>query len=92
MWFQQDGWPEHYSMVALEVFEHHFNGDWIGRASPINWPAKLPEICSPNFFLWDHLKDKVSNQEPTTRENMIKQIRNVCPEIQADTFLRFNMH
>jgi hypothetical protein len=87
MWFQHDGCPAHYSMVAREVLDRDFNGRWIGRAGPVNWPARSPDLTSPDFFLWGYLKEKVYKQEPTTRENMIERIRNACAEIQADTLL-----
>ena len=41
MWFQHDGCPEHYSMVPREVLDHDFNGHWIGRVAPLNWPVRL---------------------------------------------------
>ena len=50
MWFQHDGCPAHYSMVAREVLDHDFNNHWIGRAGPVNWSAKLPDLGSPDFF------------------------------------------
>ena len=90
MWFQHDGCPVHYSIVAREVLDHDFNSHRIGGAGPVNWPPRVPNFSSPDFFLWGYLKDKVYKQEPTTRENMIDRIRNACAEIQADTFL--NVH
>ena len=41
MWFQYDGCPAHYLVVAREVFDRHFNGRWIGRAGPVNWPDNV---------------------------------------------------
>ena len=42
MWFQHDGCPAHYSMIASdrEVRYHDFNGHWIGRVGSVNWPAR----------------------------------------------------
>jgi len=87
MWFQHDGCPAHYSVGAREVLDRDFNGRWIGRAGPVNWPARSPDLTSPDFFLWGYLKDKVYKEEPTTRENMIDRIRNACAEIQGDTLI-----
>ena len=86
MWFQHNGCPAHYFMVAREVFDHDFNGHWIGRFGPVYQPARLPDLSSPDFFLWDYLKDKLYKQEPATRENMIERIKNACVEIKADTY------
>lgn len=87
MWFQHDGCPAHYSVVAREILDRDFNGRWIGRAGPINWPARSPDLTAPDFCLWGYLKEKVYKQEPTTRENMIERIRNACAEIQPNTLL-----
>lgn len=88
MWFQHDGCPAHYSAVAREVLDRDFNGRWIGRGGPINWPARSPDLTSPDFFLWGYLKDKVYKEKPTTRENMMDRITSACAEIQEDTLLR----
>lgn len=87
MWFQHDGCPAHYSIAAREVLDRDYNGRWIGRGGPINWPARSPDLTSPDFFLWGYLKDKVYQQVPTTRENMIERIRNACAQIPADMLL-----
>ena len=50
-------------MVARKVLDYGFNGRWISRAGLVNWPARLPDLSSPDFFLWGYLKDKVLNQE-----------------------------
>lgn len=71
MWFQHDGCPAHYSLVARETLDRKFSDRWIGRAGPVNWPARSPDLTSPDFFLWGYLKDKVYKQIPTTREDMI---------------------
>jgi hypothetical protein len=83
MWFQHDGCPAHYSSIAREILDRNFNGCWIGRAGPVNWPARSPDLTSPDFFLWGYVKDKVYQQVPTTRENMIERIRNACAKIPA---------
>ncbi|CAH0560519.1 unnamed protein product [Brassicogethes aeneus] len=87
MWFQHDGCPAHYSAKAREVLNRDFNGRWIGRGGPVNWPARSPDLTSPDFFLWGYLIDKVFQQAPTTREYMIQRIRNACAEIPADMLL-----
>lgn len=87
MWFQQDGCPAHYSVIAREVLNRDFNGRWIGRGGPINFPARSPDLTSPDFFLWGYLKEKVYDQIPTTREDMIQRIRNACAAIPPDMLL-----
>ena len=51
MWFQHDGGPTHYSMQAREVLDHDFNGHWIGVVGLVNWPARLPDLRSPDLCL-----------------------------------------
>lgn len=87
MWFQHDGCPAHYSAVARDVLNLHYSNRWIGRGGPVNWPARSPDLTSTDFFLWAFLKHKVYQQVPTTRENMIERIRNVCSQITTDTLL-----
>ena len=38
-------------MIARELLDHNFNDHWIGRVGPVNWPARLPDLSSPDFFL-----------------------------------------
>jgi len=87
MWFQHDGCPAHFSTAAREILDRDYNGRWIGRGGPINWPARSPDLTSPDFFLWGYLKGKVYEQVPTTRENMVERIRTACAEIPADMIL-----
>lgn len=87
MWLQHDGCPAHYSLIAREVLNRYFNGRWIGRGGVINWPARSPDLTSPDFFLWGYLKDKVYEQIPTTREDMMQRIRNACALIPSDILL-----
>ena len=71
-------------------FQHmwfQFNAHWIGKAGPVNWRARLPDLSSADFFLWVYLKNKLYKSEPTIRVNMTERIRNAWIEIQADTFL-----
>lgn len=87
MWFQHDGCPAHYSAVAREVLNREFNGRWIGRAGPVNWPARSSDFTSLDFFLWGYLKSQVYQEVPTTRETMIQRIGNACAQITPETLL-----
>jgi hypothetical protein len=46
MHFQQDGAPPH-------------PGRWIGRAAPLPWPPRSPDLTPLDFFLWGFVKDRV---------------------------------
>ncbi|XP_025270745.1 uncharacterized protein LOC112639812 [Camponotus floridanus] len=84
MWFQHDGCPSHYSRTAREVLDREFNGRWIGRGGPVNWPARFPDLTSPDFYLWGYIKSEVYKEVPTSRENMMQRIRNACAKISPD--------
>ncbi|KAJ4429937.1 hypothetical protein ANN_22141 [Periplaneta americana] len=57
MWYQHDGCPAYYAHTARDVLNNNYHGRWIGRAGPINWPARSPDLTSPDFFLWGYLKE-----------------------------------
>lgn len=88
MWFQQDGCPAHFSRAARTVLDGQFPGRWIGRGGPVNWPARSPDLTSPDFFLWGHLKEQVYRDVPTTRDNMVQRIRDACRAITPEMLER----
>ncbi|PNF20647.1 hypothetical protein B7P43_G03034 [Cryptotermes secundus] len=57
--FQQDGAPPHYLGEAREYLNTRFPGRWIGRAAPIAWPPRSPDLTPLDFFLWGFVKDRV---------------------------------
>jgi hypothetical protein len=57
--FQQDGAPPHYLGEVREYFSTRFPGRWIGRAAPIAWPPRSPNLTPLDFFLWGFVKDRV---------------------------------
>lgn len=40
-----------------QTLNDKFSGRWIGRNSPINWPARSPDLTPSDFFLWGHVKE-----------------------------------
>src|SRR5215469_4357002 len=57
--FQQDGTPPHYLGEVCEYLKTRFAGRWIGRAAPIAWPPRSPDLTQLDFFLWGFVKDRV---------------------------------
>ena len=57
--FQQDGAPPHYLGEVREYLNTRFPGRWIGRAAPIAWPPRSPDLTPLDFFLWGFVKDRV---------------------------------
>ena len=59
MWLQQDGAPPHFALIVREFLNSNFNERWIGRVGPFEWPPCLPDLNSPDFFLWGYIKNVV---------------------------------
>ncbi|GFX06491.1 uncharacterized protein TNCV_3017251 [Trichonephila clavipes] len=49
--FQHDGAPAHFSADVRSASDTAYPGRWIGRGSPVNWPARLPDFSCLDFFL-----------------------------------------
>jgi hypothetical protein len=66
VYFQQDGAPPHYAFCVCvrEWLDMHFEGRWIRRCGPLEWPARSPDLSPPDFFLWGVLKDLVYKNKP----------------------------
>lgn len=81
MYFQQDGAPPHYWLVARNWLDEKFNGRWIGRRGPIEWPARSPDLTPPDFFLWGYLKNIVYKDRPSSCDELRDRIEQACREI-----------
>ncbi|KMQ82400.1 hypothetical protein RF55_23126, partial [Lasius niger] len=57
-WFQLDGCPAHYGRGPRQWLNVHFPGKWIGRAGPVAWPPRSPDLTPLDFFVWGTLKQK----------------------------------
>jgi hypothetical protein len=73
MHFQQDGAPPHYNTDVRKCHRTRFPGRWIGRAAPILWPPRHPDLTPLDFFLWDFVKDRVC--VPPIPENVAQQLQ-----------------
>ncbi|EZA55151.1 hypothetical protein X777_05281 [Ooceraea biroi] len=88
MWFQHDGADPHYANIVRDYLDETIRDVWIGKGSRVRWPARSPDLTSPDFYLWGYLKDVVYRERPTTRENMMERIRAACNIIPRDVLLR----
>jgi hypothetical protein len=57
--FQQDGAVPHYLEEVREYLKTQFPGRWIGRAMPIAWPLRSPDLTPLDFFSWGFIKDRL---------------------------------
>ncbi|KAJ4438538.1 hypothetical protein ANN_14485 [Periplaneta americana] len=76
-YFQQDGATCHTSNESMELIASFFDDRIISRNL---WPPRSPDLTTPDFFLWDYLKDRVYATRPQTLD-YVKH--NITQEIQA---------
>ncbi|XP_023725909.1 uncharacterized protein LOC111874552 [Cryptotermes secundus] len=91
--FQQDGAPPHYLGEVHEYLNARFPGRWIGRAAPIAWPPRSPDLTPLEFFLWGFVKDRVF--VPSLPANVVElraritaSVAEMTPEMLRSVWLR----
>ena len=82
--FMQDGAPPHYATVVRNWLDRHFNGRWLGRAGPHEWPARSPDLTPCDFFLWGYVKEEVYKSNPQNLDQLENAIRVVISDIPRD--------
>jgi hypothetical protein len=88
LFFQQDGAPAHYSRQVREWLNDKFEGRWIGRRGPIEWPPRSPDLTPPDFWLWGYLKDLVYAEKPHSMEDLKTVIHEKMNGIPRDMIAR----
>ena len=81
MWMQDDGAPPHYALCSRQVMNKIFDEKWIGRGGSVAWLPRLPDLTSPDYFLWGFVKECVMAVVPTTPDDMKERICRVFIEI-----------
>lgn len=81
LWFQHDGAPAHFSRVAREILNERYPNRWIGRGSPIPWPARSPDLTPLDFFLWGHMKNLVYATPVESEQDLVARIVAAAGEI-----------
>lgn len=81
MVFQHDGAPAHFARSVRAHLDSRFPGGWIGRAGPVPWPARSPDITPLDFFLWGFVKNQVYFTDCHTVEDMEQRVRSVFATI-----------
>ncbi|GFQ86721.1 uncharacterized protein TNCT_635551 [Trichonephila clavata] len=54
------------------------------KNSDFPWTPRLPDLTTPDFFLWGYLKDKVYVNKPETRRQMKENIRDEILSLQPE--------
>ena len=76
-YFQQDGATGHTSNESTDQIASVFDDRIISRNL---WPPRSPDLTTPDFFLWGHLKDRVY----ATRPQILNDLKhNITQVIQA---------
>lgn len=81
--FQQDGASSHYYKNVREWLDITFEDRWMGRAGPIPWPARSPDLSPLDFWLWEYLKNKVYAKPPETLADLKTAIRQAVQAIPS---------
>ena len=55
----------------------------MGRAGPIAWPARSPDLSPLDFWLWGYLKDKVYSHSVATLQELRDAIEDELQSIPA---------
>lgn len=87
MIYQQDGAPCHYAARVREHLNATYPERWIGRAGPIEWPARSPDLNPIDFFIWGFYKELVyatdSNSEQELRQKLTEAERKIKQEYSS---------
>ena len=74
MWYPRYGAPAHFTLPVSQWLDQHLPGRWIGRGSPVAWPARSPDLTPLDFFHWGCMKENVYKTEIASREEFVSKI------------------
>ncbi|GFV86584.1 uncharacterized protein TNCV_4184391 [Trichonephila clavipes] len=84
--FMQDGAPPHITRCITDVLKHHFTEERvISRQFRHLWPPRSPDPNPCNFWLWGHLKQLVSCDQPNTLPDLKDSISRHVLNISQNT-------
>lgn len=84
MFLQNDGAPCHYAREVRTHLNETFPGRWIGRAGPIEWPARSPDLNPIDFFLWGYYKEIVYARETNSEAELRQKLNEAENQIKAN--------
>ena len=82
MWLMHDGAPPHFSIVARQFLNRAYLHRWIGRAGPVPWPPRSPDLNPLDFYLWGHLKSLVYSTPVPDATTLQQRIFDCCQIIR----------
>ena len=63
-----------YAIRIRDLLDEVLPNSWIGRAGPISWPPRSPDLTPLGFFLWGFIKDRVYATKPRTIPELMDKI------------------
>ncbi|GFX66107.1 transposable element tc3 transposase [Trichonephila clavipes] len=98
--FMQDGAPPHITRCVTDVLKHHFTKERvINHQFRHLWPPRSPDLNPCDFWLWGHLKQLVSCDQPKTlpdlKDSISRHVLNISQSTLRSTvehaILRFQI-
>ena len=76
------GLPPHYTRHVRDYLNESFPNRWLGRGGPVAWPPRSPDLKPLDFYLWDHMKTFVyeNNVDSRTalRDRIFAAAEHIC--------------
>lgn len=82
LWYQQDGCPAHWDLNVRAHLNQRFPGRWIGRAGPVAWPPRSPDLTPPDFFLWGAMEALVYSTPVEDVDDLMARVMLAGEEIR----------
>jgi hypothetical protein len=82
--FQQDGAPPHFAVDVRAYLDQTFTDRWIGRAGPLVWPPRSPDLNPLDFYLWGHIKTMVYRTKPRSIDELKQRITDSVGTISVE--------
>lgn len=82
IYFQQDGAPPHFGRNVRQYLNNNYGNHWIGRAGPIAWPPRSPDLTPLDYYLWGHVKSLVYAANTTVRLECLDKINGAFDSIR----------
>lgn len=83
-YYQHDGAPPHYSLLARNWLNENLPGRWIGRRGSQEWPPRSPDLTVMDFWLWAYVKDKVYRRNCRTDVELKQSIRTILTSVPLE--------
>ncbi|GFX49148.1 uncharacterized protein TNCV_5041421 [Trichonephila clavipes] len=84
--FMQDGAPPHITRCVTDVLKHHFTEERvISRQFRHLWPPRSSDLNPCDFWLWGHLKQLISCDQPKTLPDLKDSISRHVLNISQNT-------